>query len=76
MASTTAANESPSPTRSCVFPDGKICGSERMDDLFNTRPVEWDLVVSITEVSERELIMATLIRLEGDFATRPSKGLE
>lgn len=70
MASTTAANEPLGPTVSWVFPDCEVCGSERMDNLLNARPVEWDLVIGIAKMSKRELVMTTLIRLEGDFVTR------
>jgi hypothetical protein len=77
MASAAAADESPGPTRGWVFSGGEVHGSKRVDNLFNTRPVEWDLVViGIAEMSECELVMSTLIRLEGDFATRSPDGLE
>jgi len=76
MTSTTTTNESPGPTRSCTLPGGEVCGSERVDDLVNTWSIERDLlVVGIAEMSERELVVTALVRLESNFATGTSDGL-
>ena len=77
MASTAATHDPPAPTRGRGVPGGEVRGSERMNNLFNTRPVEWDLlVIGVAKMSKGELVMATLIRLEGDFATGSSNGFE
>ena len=77
MASTAATNEPPSPTRSCVLSGGEIRRSEGVDNLFNARTVERNLlVIGITEVSEREFVVTALIWLESDFATGTSNSLD
>jgi hypothetical protein len=77
MTSTAATNELLGSTRTCVLSGGEVRRSEWVDDLFNTRTVEWDLlVIGITEMSERELVVTALIRLESNFATRTSDGLD
>lgn len=76
MTSTAATNEPPGPTRGCTI-SGEVRGSERVDDLFNTWSVERNLlVVGIAEMSERELVVTTLVRLESDFATGTPNGLD
>ena len=76
MTSTAAANEPPGSTKDCVLPSGEVRGSERVDDLFDTWSVQRNLlVVGIAEMSERELVVTTLIRLKSNFATRTPNGL-
>ena len=76
MTSIAATNEPLSPTRSCVISGGKVRRSERVDDLFDTRAVERNLlVISIAEASECELVVTALIWLESNFATRTSDDL-
>jgi hypothetical protein len=76
MAPTAAANEPPGPARGYVVSGGEICGSERVDNLFDTWPIQRDfLVISIAEMSKRELVVTTLIWLKGDFTTRSPNSL-
>jgi len=76
MASTATTNEPLGPTRNYVISGGEVRRSERVDDLFNTRAIERNLlVIGIAETSERELVVTALIWLESNFATRTSDGL-
>jgi len=76
MTPTATTNESPGSTRDHILSGGEFSRSERVDNLVDTRPVEWDLVVvGVAEMSECELVVATLIWLESDFSTRTSNGL-
>ena len=76
MTSTAATNDSPSPTRGYILPSDEVRGSERVDYLVNTWSVERDpVVVGVAQMSERELVVTALIRLESNFATRTSNGL-
>lgn len=77
VTSTAATNEPSGPTRGCILSGGEVRRSERVDNLVDAWPIEWDfLVVGVAETSERELVVTTLIRLESNFTTRTSDGLE